>query len=207
MAKIWKIASVGSLMLALTPVAAFRNLRNAYVDELSKRIAVLVEPQYLMVGDSLTANGQPWGWRLSWNPFSAVVVARSGARTDQLAGMMKEAPAVHQAFVMLGTNDVGDSVPLARFVENYRRVLGHIHAENVTVTLIPPTGDLPRNAIVKRYNAAMLPLLRERRFRIIDLSKDLAPSGRPDPTMFVDGIHFTEKAYVIWTEKLKHARH
>ena len=193
---------VGALSVALAPVGLNRNVRNTYIDEISKVRAHAITPEYLMVGDSLTANGQPWGWRLSWDPLSTVVVARGGARTDQLVSMLKGAPPAKHAFILLGTNDVGDGVPINQFVDNYRKILGGIKAGDVTVTLIPPSAFPDRNVSAKAYNDAIGPLLKQRHVRVIDLSANLAPDGKPDPEMFLDGIHFTPRAYAIWRQKL-----
>jgi hypothetical protein len=101
----------GYAFLATTvavPVAINPTLRSNYFRLLAHWRAKIKAPGYVFIGDSITAGGGVWGWRLGYDPLSSINLAESGLVTRQIEDL---APAAARykprtIIVMAGTNDV-----------------------------------------------------------------------------------------------------
>jgi hypothetical protein len=201
-AKVVWAGVVAVLTLALAPVLMLPEVRTAYVNALALRRAKVIQPRYLFVGDSITANGGIWGWRMSIDPLSAVVAARPEYTTRQMFNMASGAPPAHTAFIMAGTNDVPDSTP-EQFGADLSRLLAAVKAERIVVTLIPPTSDRARNRKAAPFIRTESALLQRLRIPAVNLWPQLAPSGVLLPQYSVDGIHFNDAGYKVWSQALR----
>jgi lysophospholipase L1-like esterase len=98
-------------------------------------------PSYVFIGDSITAGGGVWGWRLGCDSLSAINLGQSGLLTWQIAD---EAPvAAHYrprtVVVMAGTNDAIHAVDHDELTKAWIRIFTAIGPIPVIVTLPPMT--------------------------------------------------------------------
>lgn len=193
------------------PVLSDPSLRGAYVNSLATRRARHIDPDYLLIGDSLTAQGAPWGLRLGRDPFGAVMLAQPGSPTAMLTPLIDpERWGYRPRHVLLqsGTNDVrtADATP-ARFAAQQRHNVDLLLASGtrVVLTLIPPTADPQANLRTAAFNRALLAAVHGLPIVVVDLAPDLAPDGVLRRDYTTDGIHFTAAAYRLWAERLRAA--
>jgi len=59
-----------ALIPIFVPVIFSQPVREAYLQIVNRQIAKIAPPEFVFIGDSLTANGN-WRWLLSRNQFSA----------------------------------------------------------------------------------------------------------------------------------------
>jgi|GEM_PF-3532139 len=210
--RLWAIP-LGAVVMSssIVGVAAMlsRDTRGALVTSIAERQAIFSPPVLVLVGDSLTVQGAPWGSRISSNPFSAVTKARSGFmawQMEPLTNWQEWGFKPRAISYMAGTNDAGTNRITDE--QSLRDQLANIHSllasgARVIVTLAPPNKDPVRSARTRRLDAALANRLSGTRVRVIDLWPELAANGVIKPEYTTDGTHFTEAAYNIWAEKLR----
>ncbi|MES2989591.1 MAG: GDSL-type esterase/lipase family protein [Pseudomonadota bacterium] len=189
---------------------AVDNVRLAYVTSLTNMRASFIQPRYVQLGDSITAGGGVWGWRLGLDPFSAVTLARGGSTTRQINALAAPLSALKPCtiYILAGSNDVGDPRQTrANFLIDYEQLLGTAAHSGATIvaTLIPPVTDPAQSARAATFNSSLRALLASRKIRTIDLWPMLAENGVMKPEYTTDGVHFSEAAYAIWTAEMRKA--
>jgi lysophospholipase L1-like esterase len=92
----------------LIPFAANEQLRFQYMQTVLDYVAKVVAPHLVFLGDSNTAGGGNWGWRVLGNPISAVNLGVSNYTIRQVAFMVPRAVEYRPSVVviMAGTNDI-----------------------------------------------------------------------------------------------------
>lgn len=164
--------------------------------------------KYVFIGDSITAGGRNWGWRLEHHPWGARNLGESGFMVWQVAGELEGAFRYHPkwVFVLAGTNDAFSPEGLnARSLEDYESMLKRIRAQGATpvVTLVPFQRAPTFAREIAGFNAALGAYCRQAQIATVDLNPVLAPQGRLLPQFTSDGVHLSPAAYVIWTERLR----
>lgn len=163
---------------------------------------------YAFIGDSITAGGRNWGLRLSGNPFAAMNFGVSGYTVHQVGLLVPTALATHPhwVFILAGTNDLLDGKPdRTRMLGDYQAMLTALkqaHAQPV-VTLTPQTAAGDHVNEINAFNAALTQLCATQGVPVVDLNPIIAPDGKLLPQYTIDGVHFSEATYQIWTKKLK----
>ncbi|MFG0289218.1 MAG: SGNH/GDSL hydrolase family protein [Rhodopirellula sp. JB044] len=164
-------------------------------------------PKYVFVGDSITAGGLNWGWRLDRNLVAATSFGLHGYQANQLVGSVKSGTALRPKFfhLLVGTNDALAQKPVAEFSRDFRTLVELVAKSNATlvVTLVPYQGDAAQTELIQSHNAEIATLQYEFNFRTVDLNPVIAPEGVLLPQYSDDGIHFTPDAYNVWIERLK----
>jgi lysophospholipase L1-like esterase len=174
-------------------------------------------PDIIFLGDSITAVGRVWDWRLGRASFRTANYGQSsaGIRVVSWVARVLALPATHatQVSIMAGTNDVpsmagylgfqGDVDGAAREYADLLQYLAASGVQRIVVTSAPPQVDAVNNAFLDRLNAALrLEVARLPGAEYIDLWPQLADGGRIRPEMTTDGVHFSAKAYRIWAREL-----
>ena len=92
----------------LIPFAANEQLRFQYMQTVLDYVAKVVPPRLVFLGDSNTAGGGNWGWRVLGNPISAINLGVSNYTIRQVAFMVLRAVEYRPSVVviMAGTNDI-----------------------------------------------------------------------------------------------------
>ena len=204
----WKLSTIilALLLLAtLAPIVVNDHLADEYANTLAHHRSRLIRPDYVFIGDSITAGGSNWGWRLDGAPLSAINLASSGLVTRQVEGLLAPAQKYNprHLMVMAGTNDVYlGIVDRAELRSSWQHILA---ADNVIVTLAPYTTSPKSNEGIARVNALVRRMALAAGRKVIDLNPLLAPKGVLEAQYTIDGIHFTPSAYRIWTGEIKKA--
>ncbi|WP_380784387.1 SGNH/GDSL hydrolase family protein [Sphingomonas sp. R86520] len=183
--------------------------RKAFVNDLAEKTASHFKPRVVMIGDSLTANGMPWGWKLFRLPLSVVSKARGGYTVRQIANITDPDSwgyTTDAAVISAGMNDAFDpySTP-ERFENDYRellRVTKKCHCR-ILITLITPTKYPKHNILIQQYNGIIRRIAKQEKVDVIDLWPELIEAGKIRQKDTVDGVHFTRSAYDIWVKHLK----
>jgi hypothetical protein len=175
------IASLGLLlltfMLVSVPVIFSQPVRYAYLQMIHRQIAKVAPPQFVFVGDSLTAHGN-WGWTLSRNPFAVANLAEPGASINEVAVQVGRARAYHGKFllVMAGTNDIRQ--PLEQIVCDFESLLGKVpEGQRLIVTLIPYTSFRDDAGNITAANVEIKRLSGQKGADIIDINSSLSTNG------------------------------
>lgn len=187
------------------------SIRKPAIEVIAQKRALLIAPTIILIGDSNTLAGQPWGSRLSRDPFSALTIARGGFMVWQLflltdTTKWKRKP----KFIsyMAGTNDAGtdritDEQSLSDQMANIDQLVAS--GSKVIVTLIPPHTEPARSLRTLGMNMALKAALVDRPVAIIDLWPELAENGILQGRYRKDETHFNEAALTIWTKHLRAA--
>ena len=95
-------------LVMLIPFAANEQLRFQYMQTVLDYVAKVVPPRLVFLGDSNTAGGGNWGWRVLGNPISAINLGVSNYTIRQVAFMVPRAVEYRPSVVviMAGTNDI-----------------------------------------------------------------------------------------------------
>jgi lysophospholipase L1-like esterase len=202
-------AALLSLLLiaacALVPIIWSQPLRNTYLLTLHRYVAKLTPPRFVFAGDSLTANAN-WGWAMTRNPFSAANLAEEGARVAEVAGQVSKAKAYHAniLFVTAGTNDIViDNRAVEQLACDFELLLRRVPSEmRLIMTFIPYTSFREHTVKIQEVNLMLERFSKNGHFNIVDINPELSANGVLKSKYTFDGIHFNDRAYEIWTDKL-----
>lgn len=194
------LSALAVSVVLLVPLAASHHLRVTYINTVAHWKAKVSPPRYVVIGDSISAGGSPWGWRLDGNPFSAVSLASNGVGLRQIANISRSALAYRPQFLLIsgGTNDIAP-VPGA-----VRKMISDACRMGVVpiVTIPPWTASDEAN----RQLAPIREQIRQEAKGAIVVSLDeLAPKGVLLPQYRTDGVHLSPAAYAVWEGKLREA--
>ncbi len=190
----------------VVPIAVNPTLRSGYIGLVAHWRAKLAEPpRYVFLGDSITAGGMVWGWRLGYDPLAAINLGESGLLTWQIVDRAIISRVEHTCKYRHhnGTNDAIHAVNPDELNAEWDRFFSIIGDTPVIVTLPPMTANAEFNEHIREIDAIVRVAAQAHSAKIIDLNHDVAPSGTIQERYTVDGVHFTNAAYAIWAAKIK----
>jgi lysophospholipase L1-like esterase len=181
------------------PFAINPTLRSEYFRLLAHWRAKVEPPSYVFIGDSITAGGGVWGWRLGYDPLSAINLGQNGLVTWQIANQALDAARYRPRMivVMAGTNDAIHPVDRDELTKAWDRIFKTIGRIPIIVTLPPMTNSSELNVRIKEIDEIVRSAALSHSAKIIDLNGDIAPNGVIEPRYTVDGVHFTSAAYPL----------
>jgi lysophospholipase L1-like esterase len=205
-----QVITIFCVLLAFTvvsvPIVFNRPVRQAYLLMIDRQIAKVVPPRFVFAGDSLTAHGN-WGWMLARNPLSTVNLAETGASISEVAVQVTSAHVYHAVFllVMAGSNDIlSYHHTLEQIVCSYQFLLEKAPTEQrLIVTLIPYTSFPQHTDDIRAANAEIRRLSERKGADIIDLNAYVSTNGILDKSLTTDGVHFNQRAYLIWSDEIR----
>jgi len=164
-----------------------------------------VSGRVLMLGDSITARGK-WEERL---PGCGIVnraiefetTAGALARLDEV-----ERVGAKVSMVMLGTNDISNSLPVADIFQRYRQIivrLGKGSEVIVVSTTLQDASQAENNRQITTLNEALKAECRRGFCRYLDLNDEIALKGAALPSFLIDGVHLSPAGYKRWTEMIR----
>jgi hypothetical protein len=207
------------LWLWLITVAALLALAYSQRVDLHRRITQrLGGPSKAFIGDSITAGGEVWDWRLGRPSFETGNFGQgsAGLRVISWIARVRVIPANHISVVsiMAGSNDGPSSTgPLsfrgdvdAAFAE-YVSLLDYLKGSGVlkvVITSAPPGRDAATTRFLAQLNARIAAhAAKDPIFTYVDLWPSLSAGDQLKPEMTVDGVHFNKAAYGIWAAELR----
>jgi lysophospholipase L1-like esterase len=211
---IWALILTHSLLAA--PVTALlvgnSHFRFQFLEKLSYYHGKIFHTEYVFVGDSITAGGGSWGWRLDRNPFRARNLGSNGLVIHQVADIAKACVRTGKpawVCVMAGANDVSspgyDEAASARAFSDMVRTI-RSYGTRVLVTLPTYGTDPARNALIGALSARIeAEAGRAGANAVIDLNAELAPDGMLLDRYRTDSVHLSEAAYGVWTDRIREA--
>jgi lysophospholipase L1-like esterase len=189
------ISSLALNAVLLVPLTANKHLRWTYAQTLSIWLSHFRQPNYVFLGDSLTAGGR------MFDRIDTINLGQTGLTTHQIAGGIQGTNKYHprHIVVMAGTNDAFDE-----FDEGLmRKDWDTIAAEPRTIIfLAPPTRNSQANQRLTRINpiAVQAAAKNHKQPRVLTELRDT--DGLLRASYSVDGVHLTDDAYQFWEQRL-----
>jgi lysophospholipase L1-like esterase len=196
-----------AVILTLIAVPLFYNphLRAQYVNLLANWAAKVRPPTFALIGDSITAGGGVWGWRLADEPLGAINFASSGLTLQQIAGLSDKALSLHPRYLLIegGINDILLDHDPSRWAVGLENIARNAARANARIVL-----TLPLPTAIAEDNAGMLVIRDRLRHEFpaaicVDATRALAPTGLLRPEYTVDGVHLTEAGYRVWATQIR----
>jgi lysophospholipase L1-like esterase len=205
-----RLITIGCVVLAsvpfVVPIIFSQAVRQAYLQMIDRQIAKIAPPEFVFIGDSLTANSN-WRWMLSNNPFTAINLAEPGATINEVSGQALKARVYHARFliVLVGTNDLLTyHRNFHQIVCNYASLLDNIPKDQkAIITLIPYTSFSKDTGPISALNTEIVKLSEQSSsILLLDLNPYISTNGVLLNSFTTDGIHFNNRAYQIWRDEI-----
>lgn len=204
----------------------------AFISCESKKKVPIEDLRIVMLGDSETRRiNHYWGPDTNWNTLTGYNhifnLGFDSFRSDDLLYFQSDsvkAPVYkaldkkpHIIFLMIGINDIAQSVPLHKTLSYIRTIMDTIQAHKVELVIqsvLPTTnyydtlyGGFSENGViaarVKELNARLIQMCKTKQVHFLDLRPGMLLEDkylRSD--LSVDGIHLNYSGYKIWKEHL-----
>jgi lysophospholipase L1-like esterase len=153
--------------------------------------------------------------------FSDSTILNCGIVGDFTEGLIKRAGTItrlkpEKLFIEIGINDMIEQVPLSKICDNYAELIGIIKKEcpatkiyiesNLPVIINRPsilTDDEDVNGLIREQNENLKKLAANTGCVYVDIYPEFIKERNLEALLVPDGIHLTEKAYIIWANKVK----
>lgn len=162
----------------------------------------------VFLGDSLTAGGGNWDWRLGrWDTLNlggnAFIVQHVQGMAQ--AKILKKKIKPECCFVMAGINDLTMRFDVDMVKKHYASLLDMLRRENIPtviqLTLYRRAGVLSDK--VDDLNAFLRDYAKKHDMIVVDLNPKLSENRKLKDEYTTDGVHLTKSAYAIWGEEVK----
>lgn len=198
-----------------------------------KKKVPIEELRIVMLGDSETRRiNHYWGPDTNWNTLTGYKhifnLGFDSFRSDDLLYFQSDsvkAPVYkaldkkpHILFLMIGINDIVQSVPASETLSHIRTIIDTLQAHQVELvvqSVLPTTnyydtlyGGFSENGViaarVREMNDQLVQLCRSKQVRFLDLRPGMLQEGKYlKNQLSVDGIHLNYSGYRIWKDHLK----
>lgn len=206
-----QVFAVCTYALISAPVVAMlvanSHFRHVFFNLLSHYRAKAIPPRSIHVGDSLTAGGRHWSFRLGSAPLDSINLSSNGYTSEQVVPLIKEALRYrpHNIVAMAGVNDAFsvNYIPSST-LSSLREIAALITASSARCIFTLPIPPRNRTAAerVTTLNRELRQLLPRHGCEVIDLGKDLAPNGTILNSYTTDGVHLNGEGYRVWADRL-----
>ena len=157
-----------------------------------------------MVGDSITEGGD---WPRLLPGVKTANFGVSWARTSGLLGRLAqiEAAKPSKIVVLIGTNDIGNGVPVAEVAENADRIIAELAALAPGAVLVQAV--MPREAQfrdeIETLNASLAESAGRHGAAFLDTYAPFLVGEELDPSVTDDSLHLNEAGYARWAGLLQ----
>ena len=155
----------------------------------------------VMVGDSITEGAE-------WHElFPNLSIVNRGIGWDTTEGLLHRmesiySTAANKAFIMIGTNDLGQNRSVDEIFADYVKVLEQLISHNITPyiqsTILAGGRHIDRNKSIMLLNLRLKIWAEENALVFIDLNQYLAADGSLNMSFSDDGIHLNGQGYAVW---------
>lgn len=199
-----------NLFISLPAVVIFLGSSTIRFDLYQQHLAHrLGKPEIVFIGDSLTAFGKIWNFRIGEFNFNVWNMGHGGFTTRQILFYAKIASKykdTRYAFVMAGINDPDKSIAGAeKTFADYMKIIDTLLDGGVqpVIELTLYRENEPAPEFIDRLNDLLKKYAGQRNLKVIDLNPILAPNKSLLDKYSIDGVHLTEAAYNVWGDKVK----
>lgn len=160
------------------------------------------KPTTIMVGDSLTSNG-------NWNEWLGPSVANRGISSDTALGVLNRIeastpPSTKRVFLMIGLNDLQNyRVPPAKVAGWTAQTVGRLKGRQVYLQSVLYTRRPKLNERITALNALNRQLCETGVCTYVDLNSTIAPDGILPPDLTFDGRHLAGRGYRLWADAIR----
>jgi lysophospholipase L1-like esterase len=212
--RIVRVAAVAYVVATLPFAVLFvwsPHYRSVSLDLVSHYRAKLDPVRSVHIGDSITAGGGAyWSVRIFGTPLDSVNLAGNGYTVAQIKHQVAKALAYEPEYicVMGGTNDLFDPRYDIEFtVDSYESLITEIRDAGVTcvVTLVPHRAVADKQEEIDLLNLRIATVAKTHDCTVIDLNPVVAPDKILLPGYTTDGTHFTDAAYIAWSDMINRA--
>lgn len=177
--------------------------------EIYEKLAARVQCRVLFLGDSLTAEGGVWSWKLGrWWPDTRNF-GRSGADLYFVKSIADEnVPVVKPecVVIMAGINDFGRGHDVTTIIRDYEAAIALIRqTKSVRSLIIVSTlylRDGKHTPEIDRLNEALRALCDREKLTFLDLRPTLCRDGRLLPEFSRDVVHLNDEGRRVWAREL-----
>ena len=143
-------------------------------------------------------------------PLDSVNLAGNGYTVTQIKNQVSKALAYSPEFIFVtgGTNDLFDPRYDIEFtINSYRLLISEIRDAGATcvVTLVPHRALADKQDQIDSLNLRIATIAKQQNCLVIDLNPILAPDKTLLPRYTTDGTHFTDAAYIVWSDMIDQA--
>lgn len=153
--------------------------------------------------------------------FNDTTLLNCGIVGDFTEGLLKRVSLItrlkpSKLFIEIGINDMIEQISLNEINTNYKQLIRIIQEEsqstkiyiqsNLPVIINRPsllTSDEDVNNAVRKQNENLKKLAAETNCVYIDIYQEFSKEKDKESLFSWDGVHLTDKAYMIWSKKLK----
>jgi len=178
-------------------------------EQFSLKLTKYRAPEYVFVGDSITAGGRNWGSKLGLSPIDTVNLGVSSYTVDQIHYRVDQASDMRPRYISIlaGTNDLGsERYSEDAFKSDYAKIFITIdkHPQiKYYVTSVPLWRDGSHTENIQKANAFLeAETIKRPNATFIDLSSAIAESTLTDQEKYTDTVHLAPKSYDIWISLL-----
>jgi lysophospholipase L1-like esterase len=180
------------------------------VQWIARRIASFRQIKYLLIGDSLTAEGFNWGPKLGESSLSALNLGASGHVISQIQIQLDTAATLKPKFVLVlaGTNDYQRGRTDEEILSDFERFLNRanqLELRDGVVTSIPVQADSTEDERLLGLNAKLKQLVAAGGWRFVDLNLAIMDNRDRAGLFQEDHIHFSQRMYDLWARELRTA--
>jgi lysophospholipase L1-like esterase len=160
----------------------------------------------VMLGDSITAMAE-------WNKLlGRSDIANRGVGGDRTDGFIKRLDDVYAlkpelCFIMGGTNDIGQGVPVEKILENMETIVMRLRERKIDVILQSTlyvsegyNGWQERNKKIEELNSGLMGLAEKNKVIYLDINKRLTPEGVLEKKYTLEGLHLIKNGYNEWKD-------
>ncbi|MEA5620800.1 GDSL-type esterase/lipase family protein [Cronbergia sp. UHCC 0137] len=182
------------------------------LEQITAKVSHFKNPDYIFIGDSITAGGRNWGLRLGLVPFSTYNLGYNGYTTRQVGGSLDKAIKLspRYIFIMAGTNDLFDKRLSDQDIEeDWNKIIQQAKQENTAqliITSLPIMADKTYDKRIIKINNFIKNLATSNGYKFIDLNSVLLSQDNLNfdrNQYFSDGVHFSELTYKLWSKEIK----
>ncbi|MES2308744.1 MAG: GDSL-type esterase/lipase family protein [Verrucomicrobiota bacterium] len=178
-------------------------------EQLTVKISNYRSPEWVFMGNGITAGGRNWSLRFGLNPFNSINLGHIGYSFRQIAAQIPKAVSYHSKYLVLTaeTTDLMD-------VESDAETFNFKEWENLVTQLpnnphclkiicsIPPQRDPSTDSRINALNEKLKTQAESYQLKFLDLNPILLESNVSRPSLFIDSIHLSDTAYDLWAHAL-----
>lgn len=158
----------------------------------------------VMLGDSLLGRCD---WKRVLNQEHLINLGKDGETTKGVLNKLESVINLEPKFLflMIGINDLCNSIPSSEVFDNYKKILEKLETTNIQVIVyaVLLTQMKAVNKKILEFNSLLKGYCHKNGIRFFDINPYLCEDGFLKESFTTDGLHLNFKAYTIWANEIK----